>query len=198
MKLYIDEAGRGPLAGPLYVAIVFPIKNFVKKDFQDSKKISEKQRNTLMEKVIKLKERGFLDYTISKSSPKNIDKYGLTKSINQAIKKGIKKLAKTHNLDLSKIEIIIDGKQTFGLEKDLESRLTTIVKGDQKNKNISIASIIAKTQRDKEMVNKIHKKYPQYNFAKHKGYGTKEHIQNIKKYGPCEIHRQLFLRRIKQ
>ncbi len=198
MKLYIDEAGRGPLAWPLYVAIVFPIKNFVKKDFQDSKKISEKQRNTLMEKVIKLKERWFLDYTISKSSPKNIDKYGLTKSINQAIKKWIKKLAKTHNLDLSKIEIIIDGKQTFWLEKDLESRLTTIVKWDQKNKNISIASIIAKTQRDKEMVNKIHKKYPQYNFAKHKWYGTKEHIQNIKKYWPCEIHRQLFLRRIKQ
>ena len=95
-----------------------------------------------------------------------------------------------------KIELIIDWNNKFWLDKDLGIEVETVVKWDSKIKEISMASILAKVSRDRIMENEMDKKYPKYNFKKHKWYGTKEHRDAILKYGPCKVHRKLFLRKI--
>ena len=175
----IDEAGRGPIAGPLVVAgCVFKMEKKIEneewfKTLTDSKKLSEKKREELFE-VIKKNSL----YHIVFVDNKTIDEKGLSFAISFALKE-IK-----NNLKAKRY--LFDGNSNFKVEG-----IETIIKGDSKIKEISAASILAKVSRDRFM-KEISKKYPQYKFEKHKGYITKEHINLIKKYGFCDIHRKSY------
>ena len=210
MKLYIDEAGRWPLAWPMHIGIVLPLKKFNKSCFEDSKKLSEKQREQLFLKIEKLQQDWKVLFAIGSVTNTEIDKLGMTKALNLAIKRWLSEiLFSTNKKWISKkeiekwqketwedVELIIDWNNKFWLDKDLWIKVETIVKWDSKIKEISMASILAKVSRDRIMENEMDKKYPKYNFKKHKWYGTKEHRDTILKYGPCKIHRKLFLRKI--
>jgi len=167
----IDEAGRGPIAGPLVVAGVVLHKEI--KELNDSKKLSVKKREELYEKI---KQNS--TYFIYKVEASKIDKIGLSSSLKEALI-AIKKY-------FGDIDYIFDGNSSFGVDK-----INTLVKADSKIKAVSAASILAKVYRDNIMINEA-KNYPQYGFEKHKGYGTKAHIEAIAKYGYCKIHRQSF------
>ena len=173
----IDEAGRGPIAGPMVFAGVVFKKNIKKgkwfDNLTDSKKLSFKKREELFEII---KENSI--YHIVFKSNKEIDIKGLSKCIQESLIE-IKSKLKAD-------KYLFDGNSNFKVEG-----IETIIKGDLKIKEISAASILAKVSRDRYMI-EISKKYPQYNFEKHKGYITKEHKQLIKKYGLCEIHRKSF------
>jgi len=167
----IDEAGRGALAGPLAVAGVILHKDI--KGLDDSKKLSPKKREELFEII---KENS--SYKIVFTDNETIDKIGLS----EAIKRSIKKIQKVLKADL----YIMDGKTSFGLEN-----VKAVVKADSFIKEVSAASILAKVSRDKVM-DGLDKEYPFYNFKNHKGYGTQEHIEVIKKYGMSRVHRKSF------
>ena len=169
----IDEAGRGPIAGPLCVAGVI-FKNSVK-NLDDSKKLSEKKREELFEKI---KENSH--YHIVFKSAKEIDKKGISCCLKESI------LEIMENLKDKCDEFLMDGNTSFGITK-----LKHKIKADATVKEVSAASILAKVSRDRYM-NKISVNYEKYNFTKHKGYGTKEHIQEIKLYGRSIEHRFTF------
>jgi len=174
----IDEAGRGPIAGPMvYVGVIFKNLDIENKEWfkslTDSKKLSAKKRKELFETI---KENSI--YHIVFKSNNEIDEKGLS----QCIKESLMEIKET----LKAKEYLFDGNSNFGIEG-----IETIIKGDAKIKEISAASILAKVSRDRFMI-EIANKYPEYNFAKHKGYITKEHIELIKKYGLCEIHRKSY------
>ena len=220
MKLYIDEAGRWPLAWPMHIGIVLSLKKFDKTCFKDSKQLSEKHREQLFEKIEKLQKDWKVRCAIWSVSNTEIDKLGMTKALNLAIKRWLseifkkssalrapplnkggqklnkKEVEKWQKETWDNIELIIDWNNKFWLDKDLGIKVETIIKWDSKIKEISMASILAKVSRDRIMENEMDKKYPKYNFKKHKWYGTKEHRDLILKYGPCKIHRKLFLRKI--
>lgn len=183
----IDEAGRGPIAGPLSVAMVRinPKERKLLKGIRDSKKLSQKRREEWFKRIQALKKEGRLDFKQTFISSKEIDKKGLTWAINKGIKRV---LSKVH----SNTSIFLDG----GIKAPIRfRRQKTIIGGDNLIDVISTASIVAKVLRDKEMV-KLSKKYPEYNFEKHKGYGTNEHYRAIKKYGLTKIHRESFLKKL--
>jgi len=168
----IDEAGRGPLAGSLvYVGVVL---NKDIKELDDSKKLSAKKREELYD-IIKKNS----NYYIYEADATKIDTYGLSFCIKEALE-AIK------NHFGKKVTYIFDGNSSFGVEG-----INTLVKADQKIKAVSAASIIAKVYRDNQMI-EFAKKYPNYSFEKHKGYGTKAHLEAIAKYGYCEIHRKSY------
>ncbi len=173
----IDEAGRGPIAGPMvFAGVVF--KQNIKKEkwfdtLTDSKKLSFKKREELFEII---KENSI--YHIVFKSNEEIDAKGLSKCIKESL------IEIKTNIKADKY--LFDGNSNFKVEG-----IETIIKGDLKIKEISAASILAKVSRDRYMI-EIAKKYPKYNFEKHKGYITKEHKQLIEKYGLCEIHRKSF------
>ncbi len=170
----IDEAGRGPIAGPMvYAGVIFKNKDKWIDKLNDSKKLTPKKREELFDII---KENSI--YHIVFKSNNEIDEKGLSKCIKESLIE-IKTQIKTK-------KYIFDGNSKFGVEG-----IETIIKGDSKIKEISAASILAKVSRDRFMV-EISKKYPEYNFAKHKGYITKEHIELIKKYGFCDIHRKSY------
>ncbi len=174
----LDEVGRGPLAGPVVACAVFvkPYAKILVTGINDSKKLSEKQREVLYKNLINHKD---IKWEIGIVSEKVIDKINILEATKLAMKKAVKNM----NPDY----LLIDG--NFGLNMNISEKY--IVKGDQKVLSISIASIIAKVTRDRIM-EKFHKKYPQYGFNKHKGYGTAFHMAMIKKFGPCKIHRASF------
>ena len=227
MKLYIDEAWRWPLAWPMHIGIVLPLKKFGKSEFKDSKQLSEKQREELFSHIEKLQKDWKILFAIASVSNTEIDKLGITKALNLAIRRGVfeilkkspalrapssllkpgtvkrgatyvtkKEIEKWQKENNDNIELIIDWNNKFWLDKDLGIKVETVIKWDDKIKEISMASILAKVSRDRIMENEMDKKYPKYNFKKHKWYGTKEHKDAILKYGPCKIHRKLFLRKI--
>lgn len=167
----IDESGRGPLAGPLVLAGVVLNKSVYK--LNDSKKLTKKERESLFEKIKKNSS-----YKIVIVDNMDIDKNGLSFSINSALKEIL--------LSLDAKEYIFDGNSNFGV-----SGIKTVIKADQKIKEVMAASILAKVTRD-DIMCKLSLKYPQYNFCKHKGYATKEHIELIKKFGYCKIHRKSY------
>ena len=194
-KIYIDEAGRGPLAWPLYVGLVVPLvprKAARKKIFKDSKKLSESQRETAFQEIKILSGKKHIIYSLWSVTNKEIDKRGVTKSINMAIQRALKDIVSKINAPYI---LVIDGNTDFKLSHDLGIETQTIIKGDDKVIEISMASIIAKVSRDKVMI-KIDKQYSIYQFAKHKWYGTKLHTDLIKKHGPSPVHRKLFLRKL--
>jgi len=194
MKVYIDEAGRWPLAGPLYVWLLIPLKRFSTKSFKDSKKLSEKQREECFKQIKKLQSDWKIIFTTWTVSNKYIDKYWITKSINYAIKSWLSKTIKQWN-NVTLKQLVIDGNTDFWLSKDLNIPVKTIIKWDDKVPYISMASIVAKVSRDR-LMKKLDKKYPQYWFAIHKWYWTKLHYKNIKKHWISDIHRKLFLKKL--
>ena len=183
----IDEAGRGPLAGPVVSGAVLILeKDFKKvkkiKSVKDSKKLSEKKREEVYPNLV---NNSKLKWGIGIVSEKIIDKINILEATKLSMIKAVKDLEKKNNIKVD--FLILDGKMKINLDINQES----IVKGDDKVFSVSAASIIAKVTRDRLMI-KYDQKYPVYNFKKHKGYGTKEHLINIKKNGICKIHRKSF------
>jgi ribonuclease HII len=174
----VDEAGRGPLIGPVVAACCILPRDFVLEGLTDSKKISEKKRKNFYEYII----NNCLAYGVGIISPEEIDKINIYEASKKAMIKSIKEARKK-----SKIEhVLIDA---MPLELDIPS--TSIIKGDQKSISIAAASVIAKVTRDRMMV-ELDEKYPEYGYAKHKGYPTKKHIEAINKYGLIDGYRETY------
>ena len=175
-----DEAGRGPLAGPVVAAAVILPHDFPVEILNDSKKMSEKER-IKVEAIIKEKATA---WAVSAISHKIIDKINILNSSLLVMKRSYEKIRD----DGYKITILLcDGNKT----PDVDCPVEAIVKGDAKVPEIMAASILAKNHRDR-LMDRADKKWPQYGFAHHKGYPTKEHYEALKKYGPCPIHRLSF------
>ena len=176
----VDEAGRGPLAGPVCVAaVIMPYdKNEIIEEINDSKKLTEKKREKLFDLII---EKA-ISYKIVLINEKIIDEINILNATKLGMKQAIEGLSVKPEL------VLIDA-----VPLDLNIKNESIIKGDAKSYNIAAASILAKVTRDRLMV-ELDQKYPNYNFKKHKGYGTKEHIENLKKFGKCEIHRNSFIK----
>ncbi len=173
----VDEAGRGPWAGPVVAACVILKKDIpVLGEIKDSKQLTPKKREELYE-IIKSNSI----YGIGVASSREIDKFGIVKATELAIKRSIEHMPEKPTF------LLIDGRDKF----DLPIKYNLIIHGDQKVKLISAASILAKVWRDRYM-QLVADIYPQYGFERHKGYGTREHLEALKKFGPCEIHRFSF------
>lgn len=180
----LDEAGRGPLAGPVVAGAVM-VRNFkfeIFKKINDSKKLSEKQRNYFYEVITNDKD---IKWGIGIVSEKVIDKINILEATKLAMQKALRQAQGKLNGNID--FLLLDG--NFKINSSIPQK--SIIKGDQKVVSISSASIIAKVTRDRIM-EKYHKKYPHYQFDKHKGYGTQLHIKMIKKFGACPIHRKSF------
>ena len=177
----VDEAGRGPLAGDVFAAAVILPDDALIKGVNDSKKLSEKKREELFEEIIK----NAVSYGIGRVSAEEIDRINILKATHLAMNKAISLL------NVKPDYVLVDGNSISGMEIKHE----TVVKGDARSYSIAAASILAKVSRDR-YIRDLDLKYPEYGFAKHKGYGTKEHTEAILKYGPCEIHRRSFLKKL--
>ncbi|MBL4934912.1 ribonuclease HII [Clostridium sp. YIM B02515] len=182
----VDEVGRGPLAGPIVAAAVVLNLNTTKDSelilgIKDSKKLSSKAREELSSKIMKKA----ISYSFSVIDSNEIDSKGIAWCNNEVFKIAVSKLNTLPNLVLS------DGYPI----KNFKIKNNYVIKGDEKSASIACASIIAKVYRDNIMKD-YSKIYPEYSFEENSGYGTKEHIDAIKKYGPCKIHRMYFLRNI--
>lgn len=175
-----DEAGRGPLAGDVFAAAVIFDKDTVIKEINDSKKLTAKKREELFDEII---EKA-LDFSIQTASVAEIEKINILNSAMLAMKRAVEDLDKKPDICL------VDGNKV----PELNCKAESIVKGDAKSQAIAAASILAKVARDRYMV-EMAEKYPEYQFEKHKGYGTKLHYEMIDKYGLCEIHRPSFLKK---
>ncbi len=176
----VDEAGRGPLAGPVFAAAVILPLDCEIEGLNDSKKLSEKKRELLFD-VIKEKS---IAYCIASASVEEIEQHNILKATFLAMNRAI--LGLKPNADFA----IIDGNRE---PDDISVKCQTLVKGDSKSMSVAAASILAKVARDRLLL-EYDEKYPEYNFKKHKGYGTKEHYQAIAQHGICEIHRKSFLK----
>ena len=177
----VDEAGRGPLAGPVCAAAVILPENTIIEGVNDSKKLSEKKREALFE-VIKANA---VSYSIAYSSVEEIESMNILNATMLAMKRAVE------GLDIKADYAMIDGNRLPDLAIDSEF----IIKGDAKSVSIACASILAKVSRDR-LLYKYAEEYPEYGFDKHKGYGTKAHTQAIREYGPCPYHRMSFLKKI--
>lgn len=181
----VDEAGRGPLAGPVVAAAVIlkpDAKTFLS-EVNDSKKLSEKKREKLYDKIIE----NSLHYAIGIVDVDYIEKFNILQATFLAMKKAVEQIELQPDL------VLVDGNKL----PDLKMRAEFVIKGDSKSASIAAASIIAKVTRDRMMI-KFHEKYPNYGFDRHKGYGTKEHYSNIIEYGVIPIHRMSFLKKIRE
>lgn len=176
-----DEAGRGPLAGPVVAAAVIMPVDFFIEGVNDSKKISEKKREALYEEIIK----NAVSYKAVFKDVEIIEKINILEATRLAFCEAL------NALDPQPGYIFTDAMDKLNVQAPYES----IIKGDAKIYSIAAASIIAKVTRDRYM-REMDKKYPEYGFAKHKGYGSAAHIAAIREYGPCEIHRMSFLKKI--
>ncbi len=177
----IDEAGRGPLAGPVYAAAVILPKGHIIEGVNDSKKLSEKKRDVLFDKIIE----ECVCYSIGSASEQEIDEINILQATFLAIRRAVS------GLEIKPDCALIDGNQKPHL--DIEER--TVVKGDSKSASIAAASIIAKVSRDRYML-ELAEKYPEYQFEKHKGYGTKLHYEMLEEYGISPVHRKTFLKKL--
>ena len=178
----IDEAGRGPLAGPVVVAAVIMPKDSMIEGVNDSKKVSEKKRELLYELITK----EAISYAVGIIEPKEIDRINILNATKEGLTTAIKML------DVKPDRILVDALQ--GIDT-CRIPYTSIIKGDAKCYSIAAASIIAKVTRDRIM-RQWDEIYPMYGFEKHKGYGTKMHIDAIKEYGICPLHRHSFIKNI--
>ena len=177
----VDEAGRGPLAGPVCAAAVILPAGRVIEGVNDSKKLSEKKREELFPVIC---EKA-LAYGIGWADEREIDEINILQATYRAMKRAVESLPLTADYAL------IDGNRM----PPLAIPGTTIVKGDALSMSIAAASILAKVSRDRVMV-QFSREYPQYGFEQHKGYGTAAHVQALREYGPCPLHRQSFLQKI--
>lgn len=174
----IDEAGRGPLAGPLVCACVIMPKTDLIDGIDDSKKLSPKKREELFDKIV----QNAIAYSIIEIDEKTIDEINILNATKLGMKKALESLK-------VKPEIVL----TDAVRIETEISQQNIIHGDGLSYNIAAASILAKVYRDR-LMQKLSLSYPQYLFAQHKGYGTKQHIENLKKFGPCPHHRKTFIK----
>lgn len=178
----VDEAGRGPLAGPVCAAAVILPEGAVIEGLDDSKKLTEKKR----EKLYDIIKETAVAYSVAYGTLEEIETVNILEATYLAMNRAIEGLSVKPDFAL------IDGNR---IPRGIKIPCGTIVKGDSKSMSVAAASVLAKVTRDRLML-EYDKKYPEYNFKKHKGYGTKEHTELIKQYGPCEIHRFSFLKNI--
>lgn len=177
----VDEAGRGPLAGPVCAAAVILPEGVIIDGVNDSKKLSEKKRESLFDVI---REQA-LSYSIAYATVDEIEEINILNATMLAMRRAI------DGLDIKVDYAMIDGNKIPPLDIDAEC----IVKGDAKSMSIACASILAKVSRDR-LLYKYAEEYPMYGFDKHKGYGTKVHREAILKYGPCPYHRKSFLKKL--
>ena len=176
----VDEAGRGPLAGPVYAAAVILPDHLEIPGLDDSKKLTDKRRRELMPII---KEQA-IAYGIGVATEKEIDEINILQATFLAMERAIAQLA-------GKAEFaLIDGNR----EKDFGLPVMTVVKGDSRSANIAAASVLAKVSRD-DYMDEMAKQYPEYGFEIHKGYGTKAHYEALRTYGHCPLHRVTFLKK---
>ncbi len=174
-----DEAGRGPLCGPVVAAAVILPRGLVIEGLNDSKKLSEKKREALFDLIC---EKA-IDYAVAEASPEEIDEINILNASQLAMRRAVEALSVKADFAL------IDGNCSRGFEIPTQ----TVVKGDSKSYSIAAASILAKVTRDRQCI-ELDKEYPMYEIAKHKGYPTKDHMELVRKYGPSPIHRKTFLK----
>lgn len=177
----VDEAGRGPLAGPVCAAAVILPRGLEIENLNDSKKLSEKRREELYDVICK----EAVSYGIAFAEVEEIEAFNILEATFMAMNRAIAKLSPTPELAL------IDGNRTKGISVPAHA----VIKGDGKCADIAAASILAKVTRDRYML-EMAGKYPEYHFEKHKGYGTKAHYEALHEYGPSPIHRMSFLRKM--
>jgi ribonuclease HII len=186
--LGIDEAGRGPLAGPVSVGVVMVPEGFdVAKEFPgvaDSKKLTEKRREALFEQLAARSARGDVRFAVELESAETIDREGIVPAIRAALSRGVNALAP----DAAQVHIQLDG----SLHAPPEYSQETIIDGDDLVPIISLASVAAKVVRDRTML-VLATQYPAYGFDAHKGYGTKQHYEMLRAHGLCAIHRRSFI-----
>lgn len=177
----VDEAGRGPLAGPVYAAAVILPKETVIEGVNDSKKLSEKKREALFDQI----RETAVSYCIASASVEEIDELNILNATFLAMRRAVEGLTPQPQMAL------IDGNQLPPLQLPAQC----IIKGDSLSMSIACASILAKVSRDR-LMKELALQYPQYQLEKHKGYGTKLHRELILQYGPSPIHRKTFLRKL--
>ncbi len=177
----VDEAGRGPLAGPVYAAAVILPQGLVIDGLNDSKKLSEKKREQLYDKVIE----NAVAWSVGVATEQEIDSVNILQATYLAMKRAVE------SLPVAADYALIDGNRMPPLDIDGE----TVIKGDSLSMSIAAASIIAKVTRDRFML-ELDEKYPEYLFSKHKGYGTALHYEMIEKHGISPVHRRSFLKKL--
>jgi ribonuclease HII len=185
----IDEAGRGPLAGPVSVGACIVPHDFdfsIFKALKDSKQLTELRREEIFKLMQELKSAGNIDFAVALVPHTMIDRKGIT----YAVRKGISAVLKKLNPEPHSVRVLLDGLLKAPQEFVNQE---TIIKGDELIPAISLASIAAKVTRDRHMV-KLALEYPLYGFDEHKGYGTKKHGELIALHGPCDLHRKTFLK----
>lgn len=175
-----DEAGRGPLCGPVCCAAVVLKPDFICDEINDSKKISEKKREKLYNLIIE----NALAYSVIMVSPQEIDRINILNASLEGMKKAVKSLSFTPDI------VLIDGNKT---PRDMPCKTESVVKGDATSMSIAAASILAKVSRDRYM-RQLDKEYPQYQLSKHKGYPTKLHYELIAEHGIQDFYRRSFLK----
>lgn len=176
-----DEAGRGPLAGDVYAAAVILNPDNYIEGLNDSKKLSEKKREKLYEEIIEKAE----DYCIARATVAEIEEFNILNAAMLAMKRAVS------GLETKPVLVLADGNKT----PDVPCQVRSVVKGDGTSASIAAASILAKVERDRYML-ELAEKYPEYGFEKHKGYGTKLHREKLLELGPCPVHRPSFLKKI--
>ncbi|MBX4206327.1 ribonuclease HII [Candidatus Parcubacteria bacterium] len=186
----IDEAGRGPLAGPVSVGAVRIRETFNKKFFKgirDSKQLSPEERELWYSLALEAKKRGELDFAVSLVSEKVIDRHGIAYALRLGIKRCLEKLSAEEG-----DQVFLDG--ALKAPASFPHQLT-VIRGDEKIPLISLASVMAKVTRDRKMV-KLAEKFPEFSFEINKGYGTRIHLSALAKYGRTVIHRRSFLKNL--
>ena len=181
----VDEAGAGPLAGPVYAAAVILPREIDLPGLNDSKKLTEKKREDLYERITAQAAA----YCVASVSAAEIDEMDILNARMLAMQRAIDGLAQTPDLCL------IDGDRDHGSRFAITAPHLCVVGGDGKSASIAAASILAKVSRDRYVSMELDSRYPQYCFAKHKGYGTKLHYEMLDAYGPCPEHRRTFLKK---
>lgn len=177
----VDEAGRGPLAGPVFAAAVILPENTMIAGLNDSKKLSEKKRELLYDEI----KAKAVAYNVAFATEKEIDEINILNATFLAMRRAV------DGLQIRPDFALIDGNRT----PELNVPARAIIKGDALSASIAAASILAKVERDR-LMKILSEKYPEYSLEQHKGYGTKLHVELIKKHGPSAIHRRSFLRKI--
>ncbi len=181
----VDEAGAGPLAGPVYAAAVVLPREIEIPGLDDSKKLTARQRERLFPKICAVA----LHWSVAFATAKEIDALNILNARMLAMGRAI------GGLDIEPDMALIDGNRDHGSRVSIETPHATIVGGDGKSASIAAASILAKVSRDRYMAETAERDYPQYGFAQHKGYGTRLHYERLDAYGPCPLHRETFLKK---
>lgn len=187
--LGVDEAGRGPLAGPVAVGVVRVPESFdilaAFPGLDDSKKLSEKKREALFEMLLAAERAGEVAFAVKSVDALTIDKVGIAKAVISSVHAGVRQLAP----DIGGVKVYLDGL----LHAPQEYEQETVVHGDSLVPAIMLGALAAKVSRDR-LMRRLAEEYPEYGFAQHKGYGTRAHQDAIREYGLCALHRRSFCR----